>query len=112
MAIDLNPNLTELKRVRALYAKQYYNTNEEQRKKKQEYARNYYYDKGKDILAGKSTSGNVKGILAGKPKLGILQRKTKKIEKDLLENQRKADAFREKMKLSELSELSEPLEIN
>jgi hypothetical protein len=96
MAIDLNPNLTEIKRVRALYAKQYYNTNEEQRKKKQEYARNYYYDKGKDILAGKQTN---KGILSGKPKLGILQRKTKKIEKDLLENDRKAKEFREKLKL-------------
>jgi hypothetical protein len=94
MAIDLNPNLTELKRVKALYAKQYYNSNEQQRIKKQEYARQYYYDKGKNILAGKSSEKN---ILAGKPKLGILQRKTKKIEKDLLENQMKANAFREKL---------------
>ena len=109
MAIDLNPNLTEIKKVKALYTKQYYNTNEEQRKKKQEYARNYYYEKGKHILAGKSTG---KHILAGKQKLGILQRKTKKIEKDLLENDRKAKEFREKIKLLELSELSEPLEIN
>jgi len=95
MAIDLNPNLAEVKRQKALYAKQYYNKNEEQRKKKQEYARNYYYTNVKDILAGKQSQ---KGILAGKPRLGILQRKTKKIEKDLLENQMKADAYREKLK--------------
>ena len=99
MGVDLNPNLAEIKRQKALYAKQYYNTNQEQRKKKQEYARQYYYDKGKNILAGKSSEKN---ILAGKQKLGILQRKTKKIEKDLLENKIKADAFREKLKLLEL----------
>ena len=98
MGVDLNPNL-ELKRIKALYAKQYYNTNEEQRKKKQEYARQYYYDKGKQLLAGKQSG---KQLLAGKYRLGILQRKTKKIEKDLLENKIKADAFREKLKLLDL----------
>ena len=97
MAIDLNPNLTELKRVKALYAKQYYNSNEQQRIKKQEYARQYYYDKGKNILAGKSSEKNILAGKSGKQKLGILQRKTKKIEKDLLENQMKANAFREKL---------------
>ena len=99
MGVDLNPNLVEIKRQKALYAKQYYNTNEEQRIKKQEYARNYYYDKGKNILAGKLSG---KQLLAGKYRLGILQRKTKKIEKDLLENKIKADAFREKLKLLDL----------
>jgi hypothetical protein len=94
MAIDLNPNLTEIKRQKALYAKQYYNTNEKQREKKQEYARQYYYDKAKDILAGKSTE---KHILTGKPKLGILQRKTKKIEQNLLEIEKRANAFRLKL---------------
>jgi hypothetical protein len=110
--MGVNLDTLEVRKQRALYAKQYYKTNEEQRKKKQEYARNYYYEKGKNILAGKSSSENIKGILAGKPKLGILKRKTKKIEKDLLENDRKANEFREKMRLLELSELSEPLEIN
>ncbi len=102
MGINLNFAELEVKRQKALYAKQYYNTNEEQRKKKQEYARNYYYTNVKDILVSKSSSGNVKGILAGKPKLGILQRKTKKIEQDLLENNRKAEEFREKLKLDPL----------
>ena len=94
MAIDLNPNLTEIKRKKAIYAKQYYNTNEKQREKKQEYARQYYYTNVKNILTGKQSQ---KGILASKPKLGILQRKTKKIEQDLLEIEKRANAFREKL---------------
>lgn len=97
--MGVNLDTLEVRKQKALYAKQYYDSNDEQRKKKQEYARQYYYDKGKDILAGKR---NVKGILAGKPKLGILQRKTKKIEKELLENEKKAKEFREKLKLDPL----------
>ena len=102
MGVDLNPNLVEIKRQKALYAKQYYNTNEEQRIKKQEYARNYYYDKGKNILAGKLSGKQLLAGKSGKSRLGILQRKTQKIERDLLENQMKADAFREKLKIIDL----------
>jgi hypothetical protein len=86
----IKPIEDDIKKKRREYYKEYYHKNEEQREKKKAYSRNY------------SKQNYVKSILAGKTgskKIGLLQRKTEKIKRELGELEKRANAFREKLKL-------------
>jgi archaellum component FlaC len=87
-----------IKQQRAEYAKNYYNTNEDYRTRRIQKAREYYRTKSKNIMGG---GGGGKTIMTSKPKakkLGTLQRKTERIKKELALIEKKANAFREKLK--------------
>jgi hypothetical protein len=87
-----------IKQKRAEYAKNYYNTNEDYRTRRIQKAREYYRTKSKTVLGGGIKS---KTIMTSKPKakkLGTLQRKTERIKKELALIEKKANAFREKLK--------------
>ena len=83
-----------IKQKRAEYAKNYYNTNEDYRTRRIQKSREYYH-KGKTVLGG----GGAKTIIQPKKKkIGLLQRKTERIKKELADIEKKANAFREKLK--------------
>jgi hypothetical protein len=86
-----------VRQKKAEYAKNYYNTNEDYRARRIQKAKQYYRTKAKNVLRG----GGTKTIINMKPKakkMGILQRKTERIKNELAEIEKKANAFREKLK--------------
>ena len=85
-----------IKHKRAEYAKNYYNTNEDYRTRRIQKSREYYH-KGKTVLGGNSIISKTI-IQPKKKKIGLLQRKTERIKKELADIEKKANAFREKLK--------------
>jgi hypothetical protein len=85
-----------IKQKRAEYAKNYYNTNEDYRMRRIQKSREYYKTKSKNVLGSGIKS---KTIIQSKPKkIGLLQRKTERIKKELADIEKKANEFREKLK--------------
>lgn len=85
-----------VKQRRAEYAKNYYNKNDEYRARRIQKSREYYKNnyKPKTVMGG----GGTKTIIIKKKKMGALQRKTERIKNELAELEKKANAFREKLK--------------
>ena len=84
-----------IKQKRAESAKNYYNTNEDYRTRRIQKSREYYH-KGKTVLGGGIISKTI--IQPKQKKIGLLQRKTERIKKELALIEKKANAFREKLK--------------
>ena len=85
-----------IKQKRAEYSKNYYNTNEDYRTRRIQKAREYYRTKSKTVLGGGIKSKTI--IQPKQKKIGLLQRKTERIKKELALIEKKANAFREKLK--------------